>query len=129
MELIPSGISKDLDEQWHQTDLSRKQAEFMLRGLDHITAQLPQAMKQAHERIIGGRKVSSKEKILSFHEKDIHVILRGKAGAEVEFGNTLFIAEDASGYIVSHELLKECSPGDANLLLQHCKEMRLLQKT
>lgn len=124
VEQHAKGYRRALDEEWQQTDLSRKQTQFILRGLDHIIAQLPQAMKQAHERIIGARQVASKEKILSLHEKDIHVILRGKAGAEVEFGNTLFIVEDASGYIVTHELLKESSPGDANLLLKHCEEIQ-----
>jgi len=32
------------------------------------------------------------------------VIVRGKAGAQVEFGNSLFLAEQCDGYIVDHEL-------------------------
>jgi hypothetical protein len=30
---------------------------------------LPQAIRQAHERIIGGRQVENKEKILSLYEE------------------------------------------------------------
>jgi hypothetical protein len=45
-------------------------------------------VKQAHERIIGGRKVNNKDKILSLHETEVHIIVRGKSGAEVEYGNT-----------------------------------------
>lgn len=35
-----------------------------------------------------------RDKILSVHEADLHVIVRAKAGKEVDFGNTLFIAEN-----------------------------------
>jgi hypothetical protein len=53
---------------------------------------LPRAQKQAHERIIGERKVANAEKILSLYEPDIQVLVRGNAGAEVEFGNKLLLA-------------------------------------
>ena len=57
---------------------------MILRGMDNVIAQLPEAQRQAHERVIGGRKVPSKDKILSLYENEIHVIVRGKAGAAVE---------------------------------------------
>ncbi|MBE7499012.1 MAG: hypothetical protein HS113_01620 [Verrucomicrobiales bacterium] len=63
-----------------------------------MLAQLPQAVKQAHERIIGERPVANAGKILSLYEGDLHVIVRGKAGAAVEFGNTLFLAEQRKGW-------------------------------
>ena len=78
--------------------------------------QLPTATQQAHERIIGGRKVVNREKILSLYEPDVHVIVRNKAGAEVEFGNTLLLAEQAQGLIVDWKLHKESSPGDIALM-------------
>jgi len=105
-----------LDDCWEETDLTRRQAEVILRRMDNVIVQLPEAQRQAHERVIGGRQVPSKEKILSLYESDIHVIVRGKAGAAVEFGNTLFIGENADGYILDHELMKERSPGDAKCL-------------
>jgi hypothetical protein len=105
-----------LDECWEKTDLSRPEAEVILRRMDNVIAQLPEAQRQAHERVIGGRQVPSKEKILSLYESDIHVIVRGKAGAAVEFGNTLFIGENADGYILDHDLMKESSRGDAKCL-------------
>ena len=54
-----------LDDCWEETDLTRPQAEVILRGMDNVIAQLPEAQRQAHERVIGGRKVPSKDKILS----------------------------------------------------------------
>ena len=34
---------KLLDENWSETDLTRKEAEVILRGMDHVIEQLPQA--------------------------------------------------------------------------------------
>lgn len=113
-----------LDQEWAKTDLTRKQAEVILRRIDSILTQLPEAMRQAHERIIGERKIASAKKILSLHESDIHVINRGKHGAQIEFGNTLLLAEESSGYILAHELLKEYSPGDAKLLIKNCDQLQ-----
>ena len=110
-----------LDENWAQTDWTRKQAEGVLDRIAGVLEQIPAAVKQAHERIVGERKVAAKDKILSLYEEDIHVIVRGKAGAEVEFGNSLFIAEQSDGYILDHELSRDMAPGDAKWL-----EKRLL---
>jgi hypothetical protein len=45
------------------------------------------------------RQVANDEKLLSLFEPDIHVIVRGKAGAEVEFGNLLVLGEQIDGLI------------------------------
>jgi hypothetical protein len=105
-----------LDERWAQTGWSRGQTQQILRRIDGILGQLPAAINQAHERIIGERPVASADKILSLYEKDLHVIVRGKAGAEVEFGNTLLLGENLDGIIVDHALLRDTSPGDTRLL-------------
>jgi hypothetical protein len=62
-----------------------------------VLARLPQAVSQAHERIIGERRVANGDMILNLYDPDIHVLVRGKAGAEVEFGNGLYLAEQAGG--------------------------------
>jgi hypothetical protein len=82
----------------------------------NVLDQLPKAMRQAHERIIGERPVANAEKILSLYEPDIHVIVRGKVRAEVEFGNTLMLCEQAQGLIVDYKLFKQQAPADARLL-------------
>ena len=51
------------------------------------------------------------------HEPDTHVIVRGKAGAEVEFGNGLYLAEQRDGLIVDWLYFKQQPPGD-NLLVR-----------
>lgn len=101
-----------------ETNLSKAQASNIINRIDRVLAVLPDAIKQAHERIIGERKVKSCDKILSLYEPDPHVIVRGKTGAEVEFGNTLLIGEQRNGIIIDWNLSKERSPGDGALLIE-----------
>ena len=98
-----------------ETDLSEKEAARIIDRLDNILNQLPQAIKQAHERIIGERRVKNKDKILSLYEDEIHVIVRGKAGAEVEYGNTLVLVEQKEGVI--HGQCQRAPFGDAVLAI------------
>ena len=116
-----------LEERWAQTDWSRGQAQQILGRIDGILAQLPAAIEQAHERIIGERPVANADKILSLYERDLHVIVRGKAGAEVEFGNTLLLGENEDGLIVDHALLRERSPGDPRLLEESLARIEALR--
>lgn len=105
-----------LEDKWDQTDLTQGQAQQILRRIQNIVEQLPQAIHQAHERIIGGRQVENKDKILSLFEKQVRVIVRHKAGAEVEFGNTLLIGENAQGLILDCHLIEEQAAADSQLL-------------
>jgi len=107
---------KALERRWAETDLSEGEMRQIARRMEGVLEQLPAAIRQAHERIIGGRLVKNDEKLLSLYERELHVIVRGKANAEVEFGNTLFLAEQADGVIMDWRLVREMSPGDAMLL-------------
>ena len=84
--------------------------------MEGVLEKLPEAIHQAHERIIGGRLVPNERKILSLYDPEVYVIVRGKANAEVEFGNTLFLGEQVQGLIADWKLLRERSRGDAVLL-------------
>jgi len=66
-----------------------------------VLAQLPSAIQQARERLIGGRKLPNNGKILSLHDPDVQVIVRGKSSAEVDFGNNLWLGETREGIIGS----------------------------
>ena len=115
---------KLLDKDWEQTDWTRKQAEQVLKRMDNVIEQLPAAMHQAHERIIGGRKVDNADKILSLYEEDVHVIVRGKAGAEVEFGNKLYVAEQRDGIVVDWDLFKNGVPVDSKLVEESVERIK-----
>lgn len=105
-----------LDENWQQTQWTRPQTEQVLRRMDQVLEQLPQARKQARRRILAGQKVANEEKILSLYESEVRVIVRKKAGAEVEFGNTLLLVENPQGLLMDWELFRESAPADAKLL-------------
>lgn len=105
-----------LDRNWEQTHWTRPQTEQVLRRMDQVLEQLPKARKQARERILAGRLVANEEKILSLYEPEVRVIVRRKPGAEVEFGNTLLLAENPQGLIIDWELFRQSAPADAQLL-------------
>jgi len=88
---------------------------------------LPQAIAQAHERIIGERLVSNKEKILSVYEGDITVIVRGKAGAQTEFGNELFIAENPGGLLIDYMLYGKSAPSEGDKLIESVQRQQSLK--
>jgi hypothetical protein len=105
-----------LDLHWERTEWTRAQADQILRRIDGVLALLPQAQKQAHERIIGRRPVANADKILSLYDPEVRVIVRGKAGAEVEFGNTVLIGENRQGVILDYEIFREPAPADSQIL-------------
>jgi hypothetical protein len=112
-----------LDEQWEKTDWTRPQAEQVLRTLDNVLEQLPAARDQAWQRIIDEEPVANEDKILSLYEPAIRVVVRHKAGAEVEFGNTLLLGESRQGLIMHWELFEESAPADARLVKRSVESM------
>jgi hypothetical protein len=106
-----------LDEQWQRTEWTRPQTEQVLRRIDGVLQQLPTARAQARQRILQEQPVANEEKILSLYEADLRVIVRHKAGADVEFGNTLLIAESRQGLIMDWELFPQTAPQDSRLVM------------
>ena len=112
-----------LESRWTETDWSENQTQVVLDRLQNVLDQLPQAVHQAHERLIGERRVANKEKILSLYEPDVHVLVRGKADAEVEFGNGFYLAEQADGLIVDWQVIKEQPASDHKLVTDSIKNL------
>jgi hypothetical protein len=112
-----------LKTRWQDTKWTEKQAQVVIKRIDNILEKLPTAIEQAHERIIGNRRVANDEKILSLYDEDIHVLVRGKTGAEVEFGNGLYLVEQRDGLIVDWELFKDQPPADSRLVKRSLMRM------
>jgi hypothetical protein len=111
-----------------QTELTEKEAQVIIARIDGILTQLPAAIRQAHERIIGERPVPHAEKILSLYEREAEVLKRGKAGADVEFGNKLWLAETREGLIVDWELMEKAQADTALVqpsVARVCGELKL----
>ena len=104
-----------LQESWEESSLSQKQKDCIAQRLDSFLQLEGRIVKQAHERIIGGRKVKNEEKILSIYDLDLEVLKRGKAGKEVEFGNKFYLSENEQGYILDFALCKG-NPDDRAML-------------
>jgi hypothetical protein len=98
--------------------------KLCIKMTHQVLAQLPKARQQARQRILQGQLVANEDKILSLYEADVRVIVRKKAGAEVEFGNTLFLAENRQGVILDWELYAERAPADAALLPRSVARMQ-----
>ena len=110
-------------KEWKKTEWTEVQMHCVIGRIDNILKQLPEAIKQAHERIIGERLIKSSDKILSLYDKDIEVIVRGKSDAEVEFGQRLLLMEQEDGLIIDWELFSKNSPSDSDLLQPTLKRL------
>ncbi len=100
---------------WRNTDLTEKQMLRIKDRMVNVLDKLPKAVKQAHGRIISGIKIPSNKKILSLYDDSVRIIVRGKSGAEVEFGNTLFLVEQINGVIIDWKLYRVAAPGDSQM--------------
>ena len=113
-----------LEENWEEAGLKPGEVKQVVMRINQILMVLPKAVKQAHERIIGERKVKSSEKLLSLYEPETRVIVRGKAGAEVEFGNMAYFSEQKEGLITDWKLYKEPSPSDSACLMESLDRLK-----
>lgn len=101
--------------------LSVAQAEQISNRMINVLDQVDDIIFQANERIIGERKVVNKTKILSLYEKHTQVYKRGKAGADVEFGLQLFVAETEQG-LISNWILRKDAPQHDSKFIRPCIE-------
>jgi len=113
-----------LQEHWQETDLKEGEARQIMQRITTMLDRLPQAIHQAHERIIGERQVKNTDKMLSLYEEHAAVYVRGKAGAEVEFGSQLLLGEAVSGVIVDWELVDGNPRADPKMLGRSLERMK-----
>ena len=104
-----------LNARWHESELTAGQAGAISGRIQGVLDKLPAAIKQVHERIIGGRQVPNDKKILSLYDEEVQVMVRRKSGAEVEFGNKLWLAETREGLIADYQLCRG-NPSDSKLV-------------
>ena len=116
-----------LEKNYAQTNLSEAQGVRIITRIDEKLAQLPKVIEQAHERIIGERQLKNGDKILSAHETDIDVIVRGKASASVEFGNERLLGESEGGLIVDYMLYGKSAPSEGKKLMESVERQQELK--
>jgi preprotein translocase subunit SecA len=67
-----------LEEQWKQTEWTRKQAEQVLRRMDKVLEQLPAARRRARQRILKEEPVKNHDKFLGLYEPEVRVIVAAR---------------------------------------------------
>jgi hypothetical protein len=113
-----------LTADWATTDLSQAQAQVIIDRLRSVLEQLPHAIHQAHERIIGERAVPNDQKLHSLYEPHAQIYVRGKANADVEFGLQLLLSETAEGLIIDCHLIDGPIANDSTLLMPAIDRIR-----
>jgi hypothetical protein len=113
-----------LEEKWRSTEWTEKQTGQVLERMNNVIEQIPSIISVAHSRIISGKKLTNEEKILSLYEKDVHVIKRGKSGADVEFGNGFYLAEQRDGLVIDFDYFKQYPPADSDILKESVKRVK-----
>ena len=113
-----------LEKHREKVSLSPGEVNQILFRIDGVMMEIPKILFQAHERIIGERQVANEKKLLSLYEKETRVIVRGKLGAEVEYGNTLLLVEQVDGLIVDWDFFKNGAPGDSKLFIPSLKRIK-----
>lgn len=117
-----------LMERYGNTRFSENQMQRIADRMEEKIKDIPLVIKQAHERIIGGRGVPNKEKILSVHQKQTQVIVRGKAGKQVEFGNEVFLAENAEGYLIDYQYYSQAAPAASQQAIESLQRIKVWRK-
>lgn len=72
------------------------------RFIDHAWRQID----QVHRRVIEGEKIPHEEKVFSVFEEHTEWITKGKAGVPQELGLNVCIVEDAFGFIIHHQVMR-----------------------
>lgn len=106
---------KLLEENWETTEWSKSQMLQVIKRIDNVLEQVPDIIKIAYKRIIQHKQTKNADKILSLYEKNVHVIKRGKAQGDIEFGNKFYLAEQENGLIVDWDYFKAAQTSDARI--------------
>jgi transposase, IS5 family len=102
------GVLADLDPTAHQKPpasprfIGRLQTQF-----DAFLPLVQRVMQQTRSRVLEGRPVPAREKVLSLFEPHTRVIPRFKGGAAVEFGRQVMLAEVEGGIVTRYHTLAD----------------------
>lgn len=72
--------------------------------LEHYRALGVRAVDQARRRVLHGEQVPNAEKIFSIHEPHTELLIRGKAGKDVEFGHMVSIHQVQGAFITEYRV-------------------------
>jgi len=73
----------------------------------HFIPLVERVVEQTVRRVFEGEKVAAKEKIYSIFEEHTELLIRGKAGKEIEFGHMVLIGQTKEKFITRYEAMPE----------------------
>jgi transposase, IS5 family len=74
--------------------------------LHQFAAMTTQVLNYSKRRVLRDEKIANSEKLFSLFEPHTQLINRGKEPHPIQFGHSLFLVEDASGFICDYRILK-----------------------
>jgi IS5 family transposase len=101
------------------------QLENLVGELRHYVSLTRRVVCQASERVLEGRKVPNEEKLFSIFEEHTELLIRGKAGKNVEFGHMLHIQQTGEKFISAYEVFEK-KPTEPALLRPAVESHRAL---
>jgi len=99
--------------------------EALAEKLQHYVSLSRRVVLQASERVLEGRSVPNKEKLFSIFEEHTELLVRGKAGKDIEFGHMLHIQQTGEKFISDYEVFEK-KPAEPALLRPAVKSHRSL---
>lgn len=82
-------------------------AEWIVGEMEHYLELAKQVIDQARRRIFEGEKVSNDEKLFSIFEPHTELLIRGKAGKQVEFGHMIQIQQVREKFITDYDVFEK----------------------
>ncbi len=89
----------------HLYDKLGRQADGLLEELIYWHAVTHHAFEVAKRRVLNGETVPNSDKLFSLFEPDTELIKRDKARTPIQFGHSLFVIEDAVGFICDYTVV------------------------
>ena len=82
-------------------------ATDIVQELEHYGALGTFVVDQASRRVLHGERVPNEEKIFSIFEPHTELLIRGKAGKDVEFGHMVSIQQVGSRFIAAYDVFEK----------------------
>jgi transposase, IS5 family len=102
------GVLADLDRTaHHKQPASPRLMGRLQRQFDQFLPLVQRVMNQTRSRVLEGRQVSAREKVLSLFEPQTRIIPRHKGGAAVEFGRQVMLSEVEGGIVTRYRVLAD----------------------
>jgi hypothetical protein len=115
-----------LKKRGEDSDLSPGVIQCIITQIESILSQVPSIIKQAHERIIGGRKIANKEKTLSLYDADVQVITRlvkeQSLPIKSVWGDRGLHSAANEEILKSNDIYSGLCPRDVNVLSERLKD-------